>query len=161
MWDLTISNDHDFYVVAGQTAVLVHNCGDGAATGAIPNTSKPIVGEYPDAGQTSLYMINDPASGQILKYGITKSPAARYSFGDYADWNSQYGGNFQMNILRNFDTRDDALTVERYMTERVGGPENDEDWANSVPNDLPWDQVYQNGINAWQNGEIGPGGAIG
>ena len=29
MWDLTISNDHDFYVVAGSTAVLVHNdsCG--------------------------------------------------------------------------------------------------------------------------------------
>ena len=26
MWDLTISNDHDFYVVAGSTAVLVHNC---------------------------------------------------------------------------------------------------------------------------------------
>ena len=28
MWDLTISNDHDFYVVAGQAAVLVHNCDD-------------------------------------------------------------------------------------------------------------------------------------
>jgi hypothetical protein len=30
MWDLTIpgNNDHDFYVVAGSTAVLVHNCGD-------------------------------------------------------------------------------------------------------------------------------------
>jgi len=26
MWDLTISNDHDFYVVAGSTPVLVHNC---------------------------------------------------------------------------------------------------------------------------------------
>jgi len=25
MWDLTISNDHDFYVVAGDTPVLVHN----------------------------------------------------------------------------------------------------------------------------------------
>jgi hypothetical protein len=29
MWDLTVlgNNDHDFYVVAGATAVLVHNCG--------------------------------------------------------------------------------------------------------------------------------------
>jgi Pretoxin HINT domain len=27
MWDLTIGNDHDFYVVAGDTPVLVHNCG--------------------------------------------------------------------------------------------------------------------------------------
>jgi RHS repeat-associated protein len=31
MWDLTVANDHDFYVSAGITAVLVHNCsaGDG------------------------------------------------------------------------------------------------------------------------------------
>ena len=31
MWDLTVNNDHDFYVSVGagsQTAVLVHNCGD-------------------------------------------------------------------------------------------------------------------------------------
>jgi hypothetical protein len=27
MWDLTVSRDHDFYVAAGRTAVLVHNCG--------------------------------------------------------------------------------------------------------------------------------------
>ncbi|MBS2966452.1 AHH domain-containing protein, partial [Actinocrinis puniceicyclus] len=26
MWDLTVPADHDFYVVAGRTAVLVHNC---------------------------------------------------------------------------------------------------------------------------------------
>ncbi|MGO8686334.1 MAG: polymorphic toxin-type HINT domain-containing protein [Candidatus Dormibacteria bacterium] len=26
MWDLTIANDHDFYVVTVDTAVLVHNC---------------------------------------------------------------------------------------------------------------------------------------
>jgi RHS repeat-associated protein len=159
-YDLTIGDLHTYYVVAGSTPVLVHNCGNGASTGAIPNTSKPVVGEYPDAGQTSLYVINDPQSGQILKFGITKSPATRYSLGDYADWNAQYGGNFQMNILRNFDTRDDALTIERYLTERTGGPENDEDWANTVPNNLPWDEVYRNGIRAWQNGEIGPQGAL-
>ncbi len=32
MWDLTVNNDHDFYVSVGagsQTAVLVHTCGDG------------------------------------------------------------------------------------------------------------------------------------
>ena len=36
MWDLTVpgNNDHDFYVVAGGTAVLVHNCG-----GQIPYNS--------------------------------------------------------------------------------------------------------------------------
>jgi hypothetical protein len=26
MWDLTVANDHDFYVVSVDTAVLVHNC---------------------------------------------------------------------------------------------------------------------------------------
>lgn len=26
MWDLTVDVDHDFYVVAGDTQVLVHNC---------------------------------------------------------------------------------------------------------------------------------------
>jgi RHS repeat-associated protein len=27
MWDLTVNGDHDFYVKAGDSAVLVHNCG--------------------------------------------------------------------------------------------------------------------------------------
>lgn len=31
MWDLDISTDHDFYVVVGSTAVLVHNCASGVA----------------------------------------------------------------------------------------------------------------------------------
>jgi hypothetical protein len=26
MWDLTVANDHDFFVTAGQSTVLVHNC---------------------------------------------------------------------------------------------------------------------------------------
>jgi hypothetical protein len=29
MWDLTIQDDHDFYVETAATAVLVHNCGGG------------------------------------------------------------------------------------------------------------------------------------
>jgi hypothetical protein len=32
-YDLTIANLHTFYVVAGQTAVLVHNCGNGPEGG--------------------------------------------------------------------------------------------------------------------------------
>ena len=34
MWDLTVSNDHDFYVEAGNTPVLVHNCDE-----TIPNVA--------------------------------------------------------------------------------------------------------------------------
>ena len=125
----------------------------GASSGRIQNTSKPIYGEYPDYGQTSLYMITDPATGKILKFGITNDPAGRYDLGDYAAWNSEYGGNFQMNILKNFDTRDDALTVERALTSQAGGPENDEPWANSEPTDSPWDQLLKDALSGLGEGE--------
>jgi hypothetical protein len=40
MWDLTVpgNNDHDFYVEAGGTPVLVHNSGPGC--GITPNVSE-------------------------------------------------------------------------------------------------------------------------
>jgi hypothetical protein len=66
-----------------------------------------------------------------------------------------------MKILENFDKRDDALTIERYLTERVGGPENYEDWASKVPNSKYWQEVYDDAIEEWQEGKIGPGGPIG
>ncbi|MEY9940279.1 hypothetical protein [Streptacidiphilus sp. MAP5-3] len=150
--------------MAGSTPILVHNtlgCPPGGAkSGNIPNTSKPIVGNYPDKGQTSLYVIHGTSNGDILKWGITNDPAGRYSLGDFESWSAQYGGKYQMTIVRNFDTRDDALTLERYMTERVGGPENYEDWANTVPTGQSWREVYHEGVNLWQQGRIGPGGAL-
>jgi hypothetical protein len=35
MWDLTVpgNNDHDFYIQANDTAILVHNAGCGSASG--------------------------------------------------------------------------------------------------------------------------------
>ena|SRR5712691_557466 len=120
----------------------------GASGGMIPKTGNPLFGDYPDLGQTTLYMINDPASGQILKFGITNDPAGRYSAADFRAWNSQYGGQFQMDILHNFDTRSDALYAERYLAERVGGPENFEDWANTVPNDFSWEQVLKDALSS-------------
>ncbi|MCR6487218.1 polymorphic toxin-type HINT domain-containing protein [Amycolatopsis sp. OK19-0408] len=160
-YNLTVDRLHTYYVFAGDTPVLVHNDVCGAKTGAIPMTRKPIYGDYPDFGQTSLYVIVDPAAGKILKFGITNDPAGRYTVAEYTNWARNYGGRYQMSILRNFDTRDDALTIERYLSERVGGPENYEDWARSVPNSLPWDQVLNQGISAWQAGKIGPNGPIG
>jgi hypothetical protein len=35
MWDLTIPGNHDFYVRAAGTAVLVHNCGDAPEAGRL------------------------------------------------------------------------------------------------------------------------------
>jgi hypothetical protein len=37
MWDLTIPTDHDFYVVTGNSALLVHNCP--APEGGAPESS--------------------------------------------------------------------------------------------------------------------------
>ncbi|WP_194923583.1 Hint domain-containing protein [Catenulispora pinisilvae] len=155
-YDLTIDGLHTYYVVAGRTPVLVHNDSCGAKSGRMPKTNKPIYGQYPDIGQTSLYEINDPVTGKILKWGITNNPAGRYTYADYTDWARQYGGAYRMNILRNFDTQSDAAAVERYMTQRIGGPENYEKWKNSVPNALPWDQVLKNGIAALQSGALDP-----
>lgn len=100
-------------------------------------------------------MINDPTTGQILKWGVTNDPIGRYNSRDYAEWDSEYEGNFQMNILKNFDTRNEALTAERYLTERVGGPENDEDWANSVPSSSSWESVLHEAISDLQSGDVG------
>ncbi len=50
MWDLTVANDHDFYVVTVDTAVLVHNC--------------PIPSGQPD--------VNGPL-GQMLMNGPSES----------------------------------------------------------------------------------------
>jgi hypothetical protein len=160
-FNLTIESVHTYYVLAGDTAILVHNDICGAKSGPIPNSKKPIFGQYPDVGQTSLYVVIDPKSGEIVKFGITNNPVDRYSYGDYANWASWYGGKFQMKILENFDTRDGARTIERYLTERVGGPENYEDWANTIPNNKYWQEVYDDAIEKWQNGKIGPGGPIG
>jgi hypothetical protein len=46
--------------------------------------------------------------------------------------------------LRNFDTRFDAESAERYLTERVSGPENYEPWAGVKSNSAGnWEDVLQ------------------
>jgi hypothetical protein len=121
-----------------------------AKTGAIPNTRKPIEGDYPDIGQTSLYVIHNPDTGEIAKFGITGDPAGRYTNKEYAEFGlgQEYQSPYQMKILHNFDTENDARSVERYIIERVGGPANNEDFKNTVPNTLPWQEVFHNGFRA-------------
>jgi hypothetical protein len=156
-YNLTVDRVHTYFVFAGETPVLVHNdrCG-GAKSGRVPLTRKPIFGDYPDIGQTSLYIIVDPAKARILKVGISGNPSERYKLSEFADWNWNYDGRYEMRILRNFDTSTDARAVEYYMAQRMGGPENNEKWAATVPTSRTWDQVYQDGIQAWQAGTIGP-----
>jgi Pretoxin HINT domain len=123
MRDLTIARTHTYYVIAGNVPVLVHNCGG------------RVDGPLPDKGQTSLYALHNPETGEILKWGTTKNPLTRYT----CDCLERLGARMQ--IVQNFDSRADALTAERYMTERWPGPENYEPWAGS-----------QTPTGTWQDG---------
>lgn len=127
-YNLTVSGMHTYYVLAGETPVLVHNS-------SCPSfaTGKPISGPLPDAGQTSLYALVNPKNGELLKWGISKNPVGRYK-------NSDYEGGTRMVILRNYDSRRDALDVERYMTERHPGPLNFEPHRGSVAPTQSWEQ---------------------
>jgi hypothetical protein len=81
MWDLTVpgNEDHDFFVTAGTTTVLVHNinsdgCGEqGTLFDPAPYRASP--GSEDD---TFLYQ-KISSTGEHLKCGITKSPATRYT----------------------------------------------------------------------------------
>lgn len=130
-YNLTIEDLHTYYVLAGTTPVLVHN-----ACGPTFTTGKPISGPLPDAGQTSLYVLVKPSSGELLKWGISKNPIGRYK-------NSNYEGGVRMAILKNYDSRRDALDVERYMTERHPGPLNFEPHAGSVAPTQSWKNDLQ------------------
>jgi large repetitive protein len=44
MWDLTISNDHDFYVIAGNAPILVHNINDCTIADQTLGPNKPSAG---------------------------------------------------------------------------------------------------------------------
>jgi hypothetical protein len=120
MYNLTVANIHTYYVLAGHRPILVHNCG------------RYVDGDFPDTGQTSLYALQNPKSGEILKWGISKSPTTRYSCGCYQQLDAR------MQIIKNFDTRGDALAAERYLTERYPGPKNFESWAGSVDSSGTW-----------------------
>ncbi|WP_145503736.1 polymorphic toxin-type HINT domain-containing protein [Streptomyces sp. CFMR 7] len=129
--DLTVAGLHTYYVLSGRTPVLVHNASCPTFT-----TKKPISGPLPDAGQTSLYALTKPLSGELLKWGISKNPVSRYR-------NSDYKGGVQLVILRNYDSRRDALDAERYMTERHPGPLNSEQHRGSVAPNQSWEKDLQ------------------
>jgi hypothetical protein len=48
-----------------------------------------------------------------------------------------------MQIIKNYDDRMDALSNERYLTERWPGPDNYERWAGSVPTTRNWQSGIQ------------------
>ncbi|MFB9366486.1 RHS repeat-associated core domain-containing protein [Kitasatospora albolonga] len=122
-YNLTVADLHTYYVLAGNTPVLVHNAG-----GPWCDTTKPIVGAMPDANQTSLYAIMSKDGLSVEKWGITGDPISRYSMKQYG----AFGDGSYMQIIRNYDSRADALANERYLTKRWPGPWNDEPHAGTV-----------------------------
>lgn len=71
--------------------------------------------------ETTLYQLND-SEGNLLKWGITNNPTGRYSQAFMQD-------KFLNPIATG--SRADMATLERILTERVGGPMNYEPWAGS------------------------------
>jgi RHS repeat-associated protein len=70
---------------------------------------------------TSLYQLSDE-DGSLLKWGITNNPAARYT--------QTFMQGKVMDIIAQ-GSRADMATMERILTERVGGPLNLEPWAGT------------------------------
>jgi hypothetical protein len=70
MWDLTVpgNNDHDFYVVAGQTTVLVHNCGSDDATPLVsgkPNDAYFATQDEAKAAALQAYGVSDTSTVEV------------------------------------------------------------------------------------------------
>ncbi|WP_327240610.1 polymorphic toxin-type HINT domain-containing protein [Streptomyces sp. NBC_01318] len=148
--DLTIEDIHAYYVLAGATPVLVHNCGASiaghstscaCATGAQPRLANGRMGaslnprparaasthgnSRNSTATNYLYVLED-ASDTYLKVGITDNPAGRYSARKMAAM-----GADRMRILTS-GSRTDMLNIERYIEERWPGPLNNVSWAGKM-----------------------------
>ena len=76
----------------------------------------------------------------------------RYTNKDFETWSRQYEGSYQTQLLRNFDSRADAEAAERYLYDRVSGPENHEPTAGDLSQPgLDWQSV----LNDIQHGKFG------
>jgi hypothetical protein len=121
MYNLTVADIHTYYVLAGNTPVLVHN--DGGIY-SWPNTDGPI----PQRGQTALYAQFDQRTGEFLKWGVWSNTT-----GNYSRYTQSYlrTKGIQTTVIRNFDSKAEAHAVERDLAARAPGPHNVEQYAGS------------------------------
>ncbi|MDX8149509.1 polymorphic toxin-type HINT domain-containing protein [Lentzea sp. BCCO 10_0061] len=119
--NLTVDDFHTYYVLAGDTPVLVHN--DGGIY-SWPNTDGPI----PQRGQTALYAQFSQRTGEFLKWGVWTNTT-----GNYSRYTQKYlkTQGIQTTVLRNFDSKDAAHAVESDLIARAPGPHNHERYAGS------------------------------
>ncbi|MFG2720805.1 RHS repeat-associated core domain-containing protein [Streptomyces sp. NPDC048416] len=149
-YNLTVDHIHTYYVLAGATPVLVHNCGGSTAghstacacaTGTQPRLANgqmgPSLNPRPMSAPSThgnsrnstatnyLYVLED-ASGGYLKTGITQDPAGRYSARDMAAM-----GADRMRVLTS-GSRSDMLDLEKWIVQRWAGPFNKESHAGKL-----------------------------
>jgi RHS repeat-associated protein len=149
--NLTVEGIHTYYVLAGDSPVLVHNCPNNVdangnpctcTNGALrgtdgkfaknPNTppKPPSSGTHGNSLNSPvpnvLYQVTDAQTGAHLKWGITGevNPMSRYSKAFLK------GKNFEV-IARG--TRRDMEYAERFLTSRWPGPLNFERHRGTIP----------------------------
>jgi hypothetical protein len=96
MWDLTVQDDHDFYVEpatvllpprAGPTAVLVHNCNIPWSSGSVSRASRAL-----DEGATSV-LVNSRSEAEELFLGKYQGAGYRNASGFDGPGTRQYFGS--------------------------------------------------------------------
>jgi hypothetical protein len=140
MVDVTVDTTHTFYALAGNTPILVHNCGEDLVegyNGALRDSASgqfaknpattPRVGSSTHGNSrastavTSLYR-RIGADGGFKKWGITSSLRGRYS-------STELGSDQLIEMTRG--GRSDMLDLERWLVENDPGPMNLEPWAGT------------------------------
>jgi hypothetical protein len=113
MWDLTVTSDHDFYVVAATTAILVHNCPP-----RIPGSGGPVAPTLDKAGEAYVRASHFPG-GELVdaSKSIFNAEEDPYALADAAANAEPVGPN-----ARSFFERDvNAGRIIGNLSQNAGG----------------------------------------
>ena len=120
-YDLTIGNLHTYYVVAGSTPVLVHNCGDGEEGVVTPTENggswDPAEAPYLYRGVPYADSMSDPGYIKTYQEALQGKAAPR---GGHSDVQLHVGGNTD-SIFTSWTTDYEDVAVG-YSEENVSGP---------------------------------------
>jgi hypothetical protein len=112
-----------------RTRVFIPVLAAKAGGGDTASTAARIHGNSASSPATSyLYRLEDAATGEYLKTGISQNPFSRYS--------QTFMRGKRMRILQD-GSRREMLNLERFIVERDPGLLNREPWAGRYANDVP------------------------
>jgi hypothetical protein len=126
MRDLTVGTVHTYYVVAGTTPVLVHNCPAGGPSGAgkdLPDKKGPYVGKHRigDIDPTVAYRPPPPPAPPRSHRPFTMRDRFRYHMNE--GYNREFGGgspSSREEIINKFGAAGSAIG-NRWGAGQVGG----------------------------------------